>query len=276
MEHQCALTTAPVCLGMDFISLLFLFYGKFTHFWVRATFESLRLISWTSLLFTAWSNMSQHCFIGFRYGKYARQGKTLISWFSRKCWNFHGLWARTLLCSNKKFKPKCFPASWTMDNKQFEIRHAAWNSVYVTIFIKGYLNFPKLLINLCSPPNKIVLSSPPRLKQSTQSKEGQTNLLSQHTDTQVPTQGLYCRLMSTSIVFAQPVCLTQSVNLKLRSSSQFLQQCPNDYQKHLYFTMQHTEWYCCISTESSLTFHDTYSPIQNKGIVAYQVMIFKY
>ena len=116
MEHQCTLTTALVCLGMDFISLLFLFYGKFTHFWVRATFESLRLISWTSLLFTAWSNMSQHCFIGFRYGKYASQGKTLISRFSRKCWNFHGLWARTLLCSDKKFKPKCFPAFGTISS----------------------------------------------------------------------------------------------------------------------------------------------------------------
>ena len=111
MEHQLALTTVPICLGMDFISLIFLFYRKFTHFWVRATFESLRLISWTSFMFTAWSNMSQQCFIGYRYGKYASQCKTLISWFSMNCWNFHVLYARICWAQTKTWT-KVFSRIW--------------------------------------------------------------------------------------------------------------------------------------------------------------------
>ena len=116
MERQWDLTTTPICLGMDFICLFFLLCGRFTDFLLRVIFESLRIISWTSLLFTVWSMMSQQCFVGFRYGNYARQGKTLISRFSKNCWNFHSLWAWTLLRTNKKFKLKHFPTFGTISS----------------------------------------------------------------------------------------------------------------------------------------------------------------
>ena len=75
--------------------------------------------------------MSQQCFIEFRDGEYAGQGKTSISWFSRICWNFDALSAITLLYTNKKNQPKYFPPFETISSSS-----KSWYKAVLTFLVR--------------------------------------------------------------------------------------------------------------------------------------------
>ena len=115
-----------------FCQLIIAFLWIITHSLMRATFNIFTLVGWTYLMFTAWSNMSQQCFIEFRYGKYASRGKTVISWFSKNCWNFLALWAKKLLCTNKKISTKLFSGIW--DHFLFQ-QELTWSGFDISSYI---------------------------------------------------------------------------------------------------------------------------------------------
>ena len=70
-----ALTMSQIVL--TWIQLIIAFFcGRFIQYLPRAIFSSYRLVGWTSVLHTAWCNISQ-IFLGFTFGKYASQGKNL-------------------------------------------------------------------------------------------------------------------------------------------------------------------------------------------------------
>ena len=111
MKPLWALTTASIRLGMVSVSLLLLFWGLSPILW----WQPLSTFSHYLVGPTACLQPSPTCpnnVLELRYGKYASRGKTVISWFSKNCWNFLALWAKKLLCTNKKISTKLFSSIW--------------------------------------------------------------------------------------------------------------------------------------------------------------------